>query len=82
MHPPGPAPERDATVQALVRNEFAVVSVEIIAARAGSVLRIRTPGTERNVTLDALDLEALSRANWTALRRLLFDDPFTDHPGD
>lgn len=62
------------SVTAVLRNEFAVVEVEVRKRRGGSVLVIREPSTGDTVVLDALDAEALTRADRCLLRSLLFPD--------
>jgi hypothetical protein len=46
-----------------VANEFAEVTVQRVDTRNGSRLLITAPKTGRRITLDALEIEALTRQN-------------------
>ena len=66
-----------------VANEFAEVEVRRVDTRNGSRLLISAPKTGRSISLDALELEALTRQNTRTLAAmvgnpdgpLLPDDP-------
>jgi hypothetical protein len=47
----------------VIANEFAEVQVRRLDTRNGSRLLIRAPKTGRWITLDALEVEALTRQN-------------------
>lgn len=69
----------DKPLQATLRNEFAVVQVSVTGRADGSVLTIREPATGSSITLDALEVEALTRADRELFRRLLLlDEPVDD----
>ncbi|WP_156689311.1 dihydrodiol dehydrogenase [Mycobacterium sp. Marseille-P9652] len=44
-------------------NEFAEVEVRRVDTRNGSRLEVRSPRTGRSITLDPLEVEALTRQN-------------------
>jgi hypothetical protein len=58
-------------VDAIIRNEFAVVSVRADVTAHGERLRIEDMATGNVIFLDALELEALTRASHEFLRPLL-----------
>lgn len=69
----------DKPLQATLRNEFAVVQVSVTGRADGSVLAIREPATGSSITLDALEAEALIRADRELFRQLLLrDEPIDD----
>ncbi|MFP5336729.1 MAG: hypothetical protein ACLGIV_15590 [Actinomycetes bacterium] len=45
-----------------IANEFAAVTVAVVASPRGTVLEIRSEETGRSIRLDALELEALAGA--------------------
>ncbi|OBG38490.1 dihydrodiol dehydrogenase [Mycobacterium alsense] len=54
-----------------VANEFAEVEVRRIDTRNGSRLEITAPRTGRSISLDALELEALTRQNTRTLAAMV-----------
>lgn len=54
-----------------VANEFAEVEVRRIDTRNGSRLEISAPRTGRSISLDALELEALTRQNTRTLAAMV-----------
>jgi hypothetical protein len=54
-----------------VANEFAEVTVRRVDTRNGSRLLISAPRTGRSISLDALELEALTRQNTRTLAAMV-----------
>ncbi|OBI98680.1 dihydrodiol dehydrogenase [Mycobacterium alsense] len=54
-----------------VANEFAEVEVRRVDTRNGSRLQISAPKTGRWITLDALEVEALTRQNTRTLAAMV-----------
>lgn len=54
-----------------VANEFAEVEVRRVDTRNGSRLLISSPRTGRSISLDALELEALTRQNARTLTAMV-----------
>jgi hypothetical protein len=54
-----------------VANEFAEVQVRRVDTRNGSRLLISAPKTGRSISLDALELEALTRQNTRTLAAMV-----------
>lgn len=54
-----------------VANEFAAVTVAVVASPRGTVLEIRSEDTGRSIRLDALELEALAVAEHRDLDALV-----------
>jgi hypothetical protein len=61
----------------MVANEFAEVQVRRVDTRNGSRLLITAPRTGRWISLDALEVEALTRQNTRTLTAMVAD---TDGP--
>lgn len=60
-----------------VANEFAEVEVRRVDTRNGSRLLISAPKTGRSISLDALELEALTRQNARTLAAMVGGNPHT-----
>jgi hypothetical protein len=58
-----------------VRNEFAVVEVTVQERGGSTVLVIENATEDAAITLDALELEALTRAGHATLRGLILSAP-------
>lgn len=54
-----------------IANEFAEVEVRRVDTRNGSRLLISAPRTGRSISLDALELEALTRQNTRTLAAMV-----------
>jgi hypothetical protein len=54
-----------------IANEFAEVQVRRVDTRNGSRLLISAPKTGRSITLDALEVEALTRQNTRTLAAMV-----------
>ena len=67
-----------------VANEFAEVVVRRVDTRNGSRLLISAPKTGRSISLDALELEALTRQNTRTLAAMVGnpDGPLLPDEGD
>lgn len=65
-----------------VANEFAEVIVRRVATRNGLRLLIQSPKSGRWVSLDALELEALTRQNTTTLAAIVGNIHAPLIPGD
>ena len=55
-----------------VQNEFAAVDIEVIDVPSGRVLRIADARTGLEITLDALEIEALTRLRKADLEQLVY----------
>ena len=60
---------RDGTAWVGLRNEFAMVEVALVEGRNGPGLAVRDSETGATVTLDPLELEALTRIRHEDLAR-------------
>jgi hypothetical protein len=60
---------RDGTAWLVLRNEFAMVEVALVEGRNGPGLAVRDSETGAGVTLDPLELEALTRLRHEDLAR-------------
>lgn len=69
------------TFTAVLRNEFAVVELEVLEVRGTSVLSIRDPATGASIQLDALEMESLLHADKSFFRTLLSKDEPPTPPG-
>jgi len=67
-----------------VANEFAEVVVRRVDTRNGSRLLISAPRTGRSISLDALELEALTRQNARTLTAMVgnFEGPLLPDEGE
>jgi hypothetical protein len=66
--------------RAVVRNEFAVVEVTVREQAGSTVLVVDDATSGREVVLDALELEALTRTSHGTLRRLICDTEAEEAP--
>ena len=64
----------DATIRALLRNEFALVEIAVVDPGNGPALHIRDVETGRSIVLDPLELEALTRCKHADFGPLVVDD--------
>lgn len=59
----------------LLRNEFAMVGVQLLVERDAAVLRVRNAETDETIDLDPLELESLTRLQHRELGPfIVYDD--------